>query len=234
MNVLYALIGVATDVLEMSVAQLTAKPKACEDIVQRVQAIGKAWDDHPDWHGRNWYVQVLLAIASLSRVVEWWQAEQSFWNFNQDGGEEDEPLQFVTKILDEDDASTTPPLPEVTPIAPEQAGDSRDSNALRLLSPEDESRLRLSRPPSSGKRSRDEKDVTQALQDKEQEISRMSKPVDTVESARVLATERLRLQAETAQNRNIVMELSLDGEHFIWVNYAWQYIVGSVWRCSGR
>ena len=30
----------------------------------------KAWDNHPDWHGRNWYVQVLLAVASLSPVVE--------------------------------------------------------------------------------------------------------------------------------------------------------------------
>ena len=46
------------------------------------------------------------------------------------------------------------------------------------------------------------------------------------ESARVLATERLRLQAETAQNSNIVMELSLDADHFIWVNYAWRNVVG--------
>lgn len=47
-----------------------------------------------------------------------------------------------------------------------------------------------------------------------------------LESARVLATERLRLQAETAQNQNIVMELSLDGDHFIWINYAWRVVVG--------
>jgi serine/threonine-protein kinase RIM15 len=49
---------------------------------------------------------------------------------------------------------------------------------------------------------------------------------ETSESARVLATERLRLQAETAQNQNIVMELSLDGEHFLWVNHAWRVVVG--------
>jgi hypothetical protein len=57
-----------------------------------------------------------------------------------------------------------------------------------------------------------------------------SKPLDAAESARVLATERLRLQAETAQNRNIVMELSLDRDHIIWLNYAWVVVVGYVHR----
>ena len=50
--------------------------------------------------------------------------------------------------------------------------------------------------------------------------------LEAAESARVLATERLRLQAETAQNQNIVVELSLDGDHFIWVNHAWRMVVG--------
>jgi len=53
-----------------------------------------------------------------------------------------------------------------------------------------------------------------------------SKLIQAAESAGVLATERLRLQAETAQNQNIVMELSLDGDHFIWVNHAWSVVVG--------
>ena len=74
------------------------------------------------------------------------------------------------------------------------------------LAPKEDPRLRPSRPASS------------------------SKTLDTAESARVLATERLRLQAETAQNRNIVMELSLDGDHIIWLNYAWLVVVGYVNR----
>ena len=56
----------------------------------------------------------------------------------------------------------------------------------------------------------------------------------TIESARVLATERLRLQAETLQNQNIVMELSLDGDHFIWLNYAWRFVVGYVYIALHR
>jgi serine/threonine-protein kinase RIM15 len=108
MTALYDIIAVATDVTDMSVAQLTSQPKICESLVQRVQNIGKAWDDHPDWHGRNWYVQVLLAVASLSRVVEWWEAEKQFWNFDDNDDEQDEPLTFVMKPADEEGAAPSP------------------------------------------------------------------------------------------------------------------------------
>jgi serine/threonine-protein kinase RIM15 len=227
MTALYALIGVATDVLETSVAQLTANPKFCEDAITRVQTIGKAWDDHPDWHGRNWFVQILLAIASLSRVLEWWEAEKSFWNFDENGNEEDEPLQFVTKFVDEEDRPTTPP-PESVAVTPGGEAAPAEGNVLGLTG-EEQGRLRLSRPPSHGKRSRDEvKDLAMTMANKEEEISRSSKAIDTAESARVLATERLRLQAEIAQSRNIVVELALDGEQFVWVNYAWDNVVGYV------
>ena len=86
---LYELIRTATEVIDMSVAQLTAEEHICDAIVARIQKIGKAWDDNPDWHGRSWYVQVLLAVASLSRVVEWWTAEKHFWNFDDDDDVDD-------------------------------------------------------------------------------------------------------------------------------------------------
>ena len=206
MNNLYELISVATDVTDMTIAQLTSQPKSVESIVQRVQIIGKAWDDHPDWHGRNWYVQVLLAVASLSRVVEWWEAEKQFWNFDDNDDEQDEALLFVMKPVDD---HIPPPAP--TP----------------RLAPEEDPRLRLSRPTSQGKRSRDEVQSS-SLAPPEPSRSSSSKTLDTAESARVLATERLRLQAETAQHRNIVMELNLDGDHIMWVNYAWEIVVGYV------
>jgi len=210
MTNLYELIAVATDVIDMTVAQLTSQPKSVEVIVQRVQMIGKAWDDHPDWHGRNWYVQVLLAVASLSRVVEWWEAEKQFWNFDDNDDEQDEALLFVMKPADD---HILPPAP--TP----------------RLAPEEDPRLRLSRPASQGKRPRDE---IQSLSLAPPEPSRAfsSKTLDTAESARVLATERLRLQAETAQNHNIVMELNLDGDHIMWLNYAWEVVVGYVMKLS--
>ncbi|KAH7887614.1 RIM15, signal transduction response regulator [Phlebopus sp. FC_14] len=216
MSALYDLIGVATDVTEMSATQLTAQPKVCESLVQRVQSIGKAWDDHPDWHGRNWYVQVLLAVASLSRVVEWWEAEKQFWNFDDNEEEQDEPLMFVMKPA-EDYPSV--PTPSTRP---------RQEEGLLRFSPEEEHRLRMSRPVSHGRRPRDEhpKDLTRKSSPEPPSRS-PNKVTEHSESARVLATERLRLQAETAQNHNIVMELSLDGDHFIWVNHAWRVVVGT-------
>ncbi|KAL1702282.1 hypothetical protein EV121DRAFT_262171 [Schizophyllum commune] len=230
MTALYDLIGVATEIIDMSVAQLTAQPKVCETLVQRVQNIGKAWDDHPDWHGRNWYVQVLLAVASLSRVVEWWEAEKQFWNFDDNEDEQDEPLTFVTKY----DESQHVPTPTVV---------KSHETDLEGFSLDDENKLRLHRPHSQNRRSRDEqpKELAISAAPSQREspglappgVPRMvststaSKILGNTESARVLATERLRLQAETAQNQNIVLELSLDGEHFLWVNYAWSVVVGT-------
>ncbi|EIN10300.1 hypothetical protein PUNSTDRAFT_50963 [Punctularia strigosozonata HHB-11173 SS5] len=233
MSALYAIIGVATDIQDMSVAQLTANPKVCEALVQRVQAIGRMWDEHPDWHGRNWYVQVLLAVASLSRVVEWWEAEKNFWNFDDEGEEKDEPLAFVMKPAEEERDEERSAAVEPTPTAETE----REKEGVRaapafqsglLLAPEEAGKLRMSRTTSQGRRSREDvakaKDLQDAIHEKEQELA--SRPY-SAESARVLATERLRLQAETAQNRNIVMELDQDGDKILWVNYAWAVVVGT-------
>lgn len=224
MNTLYEIIGVATDVVEMSISQLTAEPKICERLVTRVQNIGKVWDEHPDWHGRNWYVQVLLAIASLSRVVEWWEAEKQFWNFDDNDDEQEEPLLFVMKPPDEA-AAAVPSTPSM------KHGISETGSALRVGGDE-EVRLRMARTTSAGRRSRDDatKDLMltpAAKEHKEADNSRSASKFDN-ESARVLATERLRLQAETAQNQNIVIELDLDGDHVVWMNYAWHNVIGYV------
>lgn len=230
MTTLYEIIGVATDITEMSISQLTAQPKLCSQLVQRVQQIGRAWDEHPDWHGRNWYVQVLLAVASLSRVVEWWEAEKQFWNFDDEGDEEEaEPFAFLLKPAD-DHAPTPAPTPTTS------LGQGSETLKHLSLSPDataltasDDPRLRLSRATSHPGVSRDESrrtSVSNILPDFAR--SATAKAKDTTESARILATERLRLQAEQAQNQNIVVELSLDGDHILWLNYAWHSVVGYV------
>ncbi|GLB33957.1 putative cheY-homologous receiver domain containing protein [Lyophyllum shimeji] len=219
MTALYDLIAVATDITEMSITQLTAQPKACETLVQRVQNIGKAWDDHPDWHGRNWYVQVLLAVASLSRVVEWWEAEKQFWNFDDNDDEQDEPLTFVTKAVDD----------QLAPAASPPRRTEADLDAF-TLNGDDENKLRPSRPANQPRKSRDDgqKDLSTSSSSRQTpDLPSHGSSAKDSESARILATERLRLQAETAHNQNIVMELSLDGDHVIWVNHAWRVVVGS-------
>lgn len=222
MTTLYDIISVATDVMEMSIGQLTANPKICEQLVTRVQNIGKAWDEHPDWHGRNWYVQVLLAIASLSRVVEWWEAEKQFWNFDDNDDEAEEALLFVMKPPEEGVSAV--------PTTPSMKHDIAETGSALKVGAEEEFRLRMSRTTSAGRRPRESatKDLstTPAKEHKEPEPPRSTGKFDNAESARVLATERLRLQAETAQNQNIVLELDLDGDHLIWVNYAWHNVIG--------
>ncbi|KAG6821579.1 hypothetical protein H0H93_000088 [Arthromyces matolae] len=217
MAALYEIISVATDITEMSINQLTAQPKVCESLVQRVQHIGKAWDDHPDWHGRHWYVQVLLAVASLSRVVEWWEAEKQFWNFDDNDDEQDEPLMFVTKSVDEHVIARSPP--RQTDVGLE---------GFRL-NPEDDTRHRspVSIPQTRRLRSDEHKDHSSSSSSRQTPDVQTGPSIKDTESARVLATERLRLQAETAHNQNIVMELSLDGDHFLWINHAWRVVVGS-------
>lgn len=219
MTALYDLIAVATDVIDMSVPQLTAQPKICESLVQRIRFIGRAWDDHPDWHGKNWYVQILLAVASLSRVVEWWEAEKQFWNFDEDEDEQDEPLTFVTKPADE-------------PFMTEGSGRGDPELENFRLNDDDRDKVRILKPPTPPRRP---KESVQYLADPSCGVpgvpdtdrrQSMSARVNA-ESARVLATERLKLQAETAHNQNIVMELSLDGDHFIWINHAWRFVVGT-------
>lgn len=213
MSSLYELVGVATDIMETTISQLTAQPKLVSQLVHRVQEVGKAWDEHPDWHGRNWYVQVLLAIASLSRVVEWWEAEKQFWNFDDDDDDEKaEPFTFLLKPSEE-----TAPTPTVS-LIPDADGSKQMASV-----PEDENRLRLSRLPSGPGHSRE---GTQKVAAPAKTEDSPAKPLNVAESARVLATERLRLQAEQAQNQNIVLELSLDGDHFLWANYAWAVVVG--------
>lgn len=82
----------ATEIQDTPVATLIARPGSCSEFIHRVQQIGKAWDENP-WPCRGWFVQLLLAVASLSRVVEWWEAEKGFWKFDDDNESGDnEPI----------------------------------------------------------------------------------------------------------------------------------------------
>ena len=216
MTTLFEIIGAATDIIDMSIAQLTSQPKICSQLVQRVQHIGRAWDEHPDWHGRNWYVQVLLAVASLSRVVEWWEAEKQFWNFDDDDDEEQtEPFTFLLK-----------PADQAGPASSAQQEQEKDVAKQPAAAADDESRLRLPRNTSQPGHSREETRKGPAVPKDIDPVPSTAKGHNTSDSARVLATERLRLQAEQAQSQNIVLELSLDGDHLLWINYAWAVVVG--------
>ena len=77
------LITVAQHVMDTSLDAIIETDGACAEAVSKIQAIGSRWDEHPEWPCREWYVRLLLGIAALNRVVEWWAAERGFWSSNQ-------------------------------------------------------------------------------------------------------------------------------------------------------
>jgi len=163
-------------------------------------------------------MQVLLALASLTRVVEWWEAENKFWNFSDEVEEGetkdgDEELVFVFKPETED-AEKSKPF---------QRRRSNRAKPPRSLTVRDEYRSRFSpaKPSTlSGRRSRDEQ---------QKDISSTVGPEDVINQlSKVQTTETLRESADFARYTTIVLELASDGDHVASVNQAWRTIVGYV------
>ena len=212
--------------MEMSSSALTSRPGMGSDLVRKVQDVGRAWEENPDWHGRTWYVTVLLAVASLSRVVEWFEAERQFWNFEDKDDEEVEPLQFVLRPEYEDENGTETVLRSPTTTK------SEDDNPLRLTRPEIvERRSRDERVPQKDLRgpSLDHLPEPQQPQQEQQHMEECLEPSHAgSESKRAQDAEDLRLKADKARTSNILMELNLDGEHFLYINRTWFDVIGSV------
>jgi serine/threonine-protein kinase RIM15 len=203
LHTLQDLIVLATDILDLSVDSLVSKPTACVDIIRQLQKTGQAWDEHEGWPGRDWYVDILMAVASLGRVLDWWQAEKGFWNFEDDDA--NEPLSYVLRPAKETphfdlEPGSARPLSSaaVSPIAlPAQDPGLHDpsmSTATITLPPLDD---HIPTPPEEPAVSQ----TTQAIQD-------------------------LRTLAEQVKSINIVMELSLQGEEILYVNDAIYEVLG--------
>ena len=196
------LIVLATDILELTVSSLVARPVSCPEIIASVQRVGQKWDEYDDWPGRDWYVDILMAIANLKRVLDWWEAEKGFWNFDEE--DENEPLLFVMKPNREESRfeeqfkaaindARSRPLTDTVPVPEEPL-------SAVTLSPENFSGEHAGRsavgPVAGAPRSR--------------------------------GVDDLRFLAEQAKSVNIVMELSLQGEEILYVNDAIMEVIGSV------
>ncbi|EJU06200.1 hypothetical protein DACRYDRAFT_112948 [Dacryopinax primogenitus] len=232
------LVSLSTTLVEMPLSTLTSpsSPHALSEIVQNVQALGKAWDLRPDWHGRGWYVQVLLAVASLSRVVEWWQAEREFWHFGEEGEDEDEGevegMTFVLKPADDEagrggsssggEESTDRERDHEKHEVEERSFFDRE----RTVVPDDKipSPLKITPPkerddPLSGTH------LVPSAPSPIKDLPSREPPLH-VEISRTKANENLRTSAEKAMNEQVVMEIGLDGERILWVSPSWERVVG--------
>jgi serine/threonine-protein kinase RIM15 len=259
-STLHELIAVSTDIIEMSATTLTSRPGMGSDLVRKVQEVGRAWDSHPDWYGRTWYITVLLAVATLARVVEWFEAERQFWNFEEDDEDgEIEPLTFVLKPEFDvesviDDRSSEMNVPR-TPIAHAGSVSTEDENPLGLsreasISGGMKMEVRMSRnqrvpqkdlrgglligdrgTEALGLQNVQDKPLPQTPEQQGQVQTPTQSPEAEVkalqmESNRVQASEHLRQKAEEAKSSNILMELNLDGEHFLYINRTWYDVIG--------
>lgn len=197
---LQEIIAIATDVTEMSVSSLLSRPAECQAKVGDVIALGELWKQHPDWPGKEWYYQLLLAVAALSRVVEWWESEKGFWNWD----DEDDIGQFtfIMKPIRETESQFSSPT-----IAPR----NQPEEVLRRPSVP-------TNPHLTGTVA-----ATEAVLSPPPPLDEL-KP--DAEFARFEAIEDLQLQAEQAKSVNIVLELSLDGDTIEWVNPAWLEVLG--------
>ncbi|KAH7343940.1 hypothetical protein B0J17DRAFT_693563 [Rhizoctonia solani] len=216
MSTLHEMTAIATDVVDMSINQITAQPKACTEIVQKVQGIGRAWDEHPDWHGRAWYVQLLLAVAGLSR-------REAILEFDEDDESEMEPMVFVMKPSSQPasaNLSSARELPEIrSPL-------SRASSSGAKGTPLDTAGTVSGEVTSEGL----PENSTLLSPEMPMQSTDSEEPAQTdAEHAQENAqeTETLRIRAEEAQAVTIVLELALDGEELLWTNRSWSEIIGS-------
>jgi serine/threonine-protein kinase RIM15 len=263
-STLHDLIAVCTDILEMSASTLTSRPGMGSDLVRKVQEVGRAWDAHPDWYGRTWYITVLLAVATLARVIEWFEAERQFWNFEDDDEEgEAEPLTFVLKPEFDGEGRISgrgsrerKESFSMTPVAGRFAMDETGGTKRSREASENDDEARMTRDERVP-----QKDLRGALVGDQGIVTQdgsgqVTPPVDhqpsddqlqrqpsqqhpahpqpvhdapssgLAESTRMEASEHLRQKAEKAKSSNILMELNLDGEHFLYINRTWVDVIG--------
>ncbi|WRT65962.1 uncharacterized protein IL334_002913 [Kwoniella shivajii] len=202
LTALQDLIVLATEVLDSSVNTLVARATMCTEIIQKLQKSGSNWDKHDDWPGRDWYVDILMAVANLSRVLDWWEAEKGFWKFDED--DENEPLLFVMKPSREE--------PRFDQEFKAALGESRFSPSLAPTHIPD-------RPVSATSLDIGSPDLSVPFTAK-------TATGPTAGTPKAQAVDDLKFLAEHAKSVNIVMELSLQGERIEYVNDAVMEVVG--------
>lgn len=222
------LVSIAMEVFDASINQLTSKSGACSEIIVQVQLVGKLWDENPSWLGRGWYVQLLLAVASLSRVVEWWEAERGFWNFQDDHDQGDkydaEPIRFIfgngtNSTLDSSDYNETQPWSARSAIS---------VSPSRIRNP---ALSHISQTPSQ-QSSAASSPALEPWREGDGNKAAAAAPMKPLASDAVSPTEAT-LPISTPQgtkvdeSQNVLMELSLDGERFLYVSPAWRKVIGS-------
>lgn len=229
------LISLAQSVLDMPLDTFLENSGTCAELVSRIQELGAKWDENPKWPCREWYVRLLLGVAALNRVVEWWEAERGFWansfsltssgtqatnkatqneDTNEGGLENDRAPDYRRRSSG---ASSTwssnymLPTARGEPIIEEQSETEPDDY-------EDQRSNATATPLSSGSET--------IMMHK-----RHSEQIDSIDSRSDFNdqkndSDQLQLDAQRGQNTTIVMELSLSTVEVRYLSPVWQLVVG--------
>lgn len=200
------LIALAQSVMDTPLQVFLEHRGSCADIVSRIQTVGAEWDKHTKWPCREWYVRLLLGVAALNRVLDWWEAERGFW--------------------------ATPPAvaPTATTTASTSDVDGGDLESVSAVSRADDSeygdRPRVPTTSSDGRFEAGESGNPHHFMS--DETASMYTDDQEAESNANDDSVRLQEEAERSQNDTIIMELSLGTTAIQYVSPVWLELVGYV------
>ncbi|TIB00251.1 hypothetical protein E3P94_01827 [Wallemia ichthyophaga] len=219
MKVLQDLILIGQEVIDTPLSTYTSIPDLCRSTVQRARHLGTKWDANPSWDGRQWYIQFLLAVAGLSRIVEWWEAEKGFWNFNESDDEKD-PIRFVVRG---DDNNVWIKNPDE--LSPKPATVLRYDQQPLAQSQHRPSSVRSSPPMSlASKPLAPNESTTSINRVQEDQVGENEPDNDSQQNKR---PEDLDRAAGVERTQHILIDLSLDDAKFQFIAPSWADVVGS-------
>ncbi|KAI7864969.1 hypothetical protein BDF14DRAFT_1883812 [Spinellus fusiger] len=203
------IIFLAQKVLDIELCYFLENSGACAEIVADIQTAGTQWDHHPEWPCREWYIRLLLGVAALNRVIEWWEAERGFWSSS--------TASVMTGTSIHNDSETTERVGSIKTSESERERQRVPSDSGIYWSFQDSSETSLHDAHGH------------ALHPLANDNARHSCMDPVVYARTVGLDDSLQLQeaAEYAQNSTIMMELSLNKARIEYVSPVWRNVIGS-------
>ncbi|KAI8391144.1 uncharacterized protein BYT42DRAFT_183352 [Radiomyces spectabilis] len=210
------LICLSQKVLDTEVELFLENAGACAELVSLIQAVGMQWNCHPDWPCKEWYVRLLLSVAALNRVLEWWEAERNFWTATLASAStpsatahsthepDNTDIESVSGISRNDESEYSSSLGRYRRISETGSACSYSGSVDTLSFPHDlATPFQISTSTSTATREDDSRirDINGHMQ--------------------------LQAEAERGQSRTIVMELSLSDQTVQYVSPIWRDLIGS-------
>ncbi|KAF9917136.1 hypothetical protein BX616_001835 [Lobosporangium transversale] len=239
---LQELISVAQLMLDTPLKTILDNKGACTNFVTKLQVIGKAWDHNRNWPCRAWYVKALLAVASLARVVQWWEAERNHWMQSANIPVKPKEASRPSSIYNKQEAVSQGP-DTAADVPRDVSGSSKqiqsEDNVEKTDAASSESSLKAigsveyqqGTTQSIAKHSMtdepESKDELVSIDALEEILEKDSDGQPRLTKEDILQLKR---EAEKGQSKNIVMELSLDLDEILilYLSPSWSELLGYV------